>query len=32
MDLAMLKEYVPFLVPLVSAELALGIINTDNGE
>ena len=25
MDLAMLKEYLPFLIPLVIAQLALGI-------
>lgn len=26
MDLAMLKEYLPFLIPLMIAQLALGII------
>ena len=26
MDLSMLKEYLPFLIPLLIAELALGII------
>lgn len=25
MDIAMLKEYLPFLIPLVMAQLALGI-------
>ena len=25
MDLAMLKEYLPFLIPLIAAQLALGI-------